>query len=194
MTLSGGFGVTRAVWDNIPGYFNPNTEATINLNRLLAPYTPSYQGTLTLEWRRPLPGDMAVGARVSGAFTGPQWWNPTDDYSEKAYQILNAGLSLDIGKHWQLRADGSNLLDKQYHTVYAGGPDIGSPRNTAGFSRPRQCSCPQPPDSDHSWSNLSLNRTARMSVAIGMVLSLSLDCGARGTVRELPRDSPHQWT
>jgi iron complex outermembrane receptor protein len=138
LTLSGGFGVTRAVWDNIPGYFNPNTEATINLNGLVAPYTPSYQGTLALEWRRPLPADMAVGVRVSGAFTGPQWWNISDDYSEKAYQILNAGLSLDVGKHWQLRADGTNLLDKQYHTVYAAGPDIGSPRNTAGFSRPRQ--------------------------------------------------------
>ena len=138
LTLSGGFGTTRAVWDNIPGYFNPNTGATINLNGLVAPYTPSYQGTLALEWRHPLPADMAVGVRVSGAFTGPQWWNISDDYSEKAYQILNAGLSLDIGKHWQLRADGTNLLDKQYHTVYAAGPDIGSPRNTAGYSRPRQ--------------------------------------------------------
>ncbi|MDB6160559.1 MAG: hypothetical protein JWO04_4265 [Gammaproteobacteria bacterium] len=138
LTLTGGFGVTRAVWDNIPGYFNPNTGATINLNGLVAPYTPSYQGTLALEWRRPLPADMVLGVRVSGAFTGPQWWNISDDYSEKAYQILNAGLSLDIGKHWQLRADGINLLDKQYHTVYAAGPDIGSPRNTAGYSRPRQ--------------------------------------------------------
>jgi iron complex outermembrane receptor protein len=138
LTLSGGFGVTRAVWDNIPSYFNPNTGATINLNGLVAPYTPSYQGTLALEWRHPLPADMVFGVRVSGAFTGPQWWNISDDYSEKAYQILNAGLSLDIGKHWQLRADGINLLDKQYHTVYAAGPDIGSPRNTAGYSRPRQ--------------------------------------------------------
>jgi iron complex outermembrane receptor protein len=138
LTLSGGFGVTRAVWDNIPGYFNPNTGATINLNGLIAPYTPSYQGTLALEWRHPLPGDLVLGMRVSGAFTGPQWWNISDDYGEKAYQILGAGLILDVGRHWQLRADGTNLLDKQYHTVFAAGPDIGSPRNTAGFSRPRQ--------------------------------------------------------
>jgi iron complex outermembrane recepter protein len=137
-TLSGGFGVTRAIWDNIPGYFNPNTGATINLNGLTAPYTPSYQATLALDWRHRLSDRLTLGARASGAFTGPQWWNISDDYSEKAYQILNAGLSLNIGEHWQLRADGSNLLDKQYHPVYAGGPDIGSPRNTAGFSRPRQ--------------------------------------------------------
>jgi iron complex outermembrane recepter protein len=137
-TLSGGFGVTRAVWDNIPGYYNPNTGATINLDGLKAPYTPSYQGTVALEWRHRLSDRLTLGVRASGAFTGPQWWNISDDYSEKAYQIFNAGISLNAGDHWQIRANGSNLLDKQYHTVYAGGPDIGSPRNTAGFSRPRQ--------------------------------------------------------
>jgi iron complex outermembrane receptor protein len=138
LTVSAGFGVTQAVWGNIPGYYNPNTGETINLSGLKAPYTPAYQGTVTVDWKHPLSHAVTLGARIDAGFTGPQWWNISDDYREKAYQVVNAGLRLEIGDRWRLGANVTNLFDRQYHTVYAEGPDIGSPRNVAGFSRPRQ--------------------------------------------------------
>ncbi len=138
LTLGGGFGMTRAVWGNIPGYFNPNTGQTINLDGLRAPYTPSYQGTLTLDWTHVLREGMSFGARIDASFTGPQWWNISDDYRQRAYQVVNAGVHLDLAERWRLAAHVSNLFDKQYNPVYAEGPDIGSPFNVAGFSKPRQ--------------------------------------------------------
>jgi iron complex outermembrane receptor protein len=138
LTLGGSFGMTRALWGNIPGYFNPNTGETLNLDGLKAPFTPSYQGTLTIDWRHPLPKDMTFGARIDASFTGPQWWNISDDYRQRAYQVLNAGVRLDVSERWRLSAHVSNLFDEQYNPVYAEGPDIGSPFNVAGFSKPRQ--------------------------------------------------------
>src|SRR6266850_3201294 len=138
LTLSAAFGVTRALWGNIPGYYNPNTDTTINLVGLKAPYAPSYQGTLTLDWTHSFSNAMSLSARIDASFTGPQWWNISDDYSQEAYQVVNAGVRFDLSSHWQLAANIRNLFDEQYNPVFAGGPDIGSPFNTAGFSRPRQ--------------------------------------------------------
>jgi iron complex outermembrane receptor protein len=137
LTVSGGFGVTEAVWGNIPGYFNPNTGTTINLDGMKAPYAPAYQGTLTLDWKHALTRSINFGARVDASFTGSQSWNISDDYREKPYHVINAGIRFEEGDHWRFSANVMNLFDVEYHTVFASGPDIGAPRNTAGFSRPR---------------------------------------------------------
>jgi iron complex outermembrane receptor protein len=132
------YGTTVAKWNHIPGYFNPNTGATIDLHGLTAPFVPRYQAALSFDWSHRFSNGMSFGARVDSSFTGSQYWNISDDYRQQAYNVVNVGVRLDISKQWQLAANVRNLFDEQYNTVFASGPDIGSPRNTAGFSRPRQ--------------------------------------------------------
>ncbi len=137
-TLSGGFGFTRAVWENIPGYFNPNTGMTINLKGLTAPFAPAYQANLAAEWKHQFSSDVEFDFRIDGSFHGKQYWNISDDYKQRPYQLMNIGGQLTLGKRYTLAATVKNVFDTQYHTIFAGGPDIGSPTNTTGFSLPRQ--------------------------------------------------------
>jgi outer membrane receptor protein involved in Fe transport len=54
------------------------------------------------------------------------------------YQVVNPGLSLDIGNHWTVRAHVENVFDVRYNTFYAAAAETASPFNVAGINRPRQ--------------------------------------------------------
>ena len=75
--LSASFGVTEAVWGNVP-FYDPDLNVPTNLNGRTAPYTPAYQGSLSLDWSHHLTDNLVVGARADTSFVGQQNWDPTD--------------------------------------------------------------------------------------------------------------------
>ncbi len=149
LTLTGGVGLTRAIFGPITfldGNGNP-----VNANGREAPDTPAYQATLAIDWRHNLSESVVVGARIDTRFVGRSYWDtagcsalsdgcPSQGFRFKQdpYEIVNAGVSLDIGKRWSLAAHVSNLFDKKYNTFYAAASETGAPFNVAGINRPRQ--------------------------------------------------------
>lgn len=65
---------------------------------------------------------------------------PSDGYryEQRAYQIVNVGVSLDIGKHWSTGAHVQNVFDTRYNTWYSAASESGAPYNIAEINRPRQ--------------------------------------------------------
>jgi iron complex outermembrane receptor protein len=148
-TVSGGLGVTEAIFGPVSyfdGYGNP-----VSAGGNTAPNTPAYQATLAVDWRHHLSDDLELGARVDSRFVGRSYWDATGcsalapgcpfqgfRFKQTAYQVVNAGVSLDVGKHWSAGAHLMNVFDVKYNTFYADGSEIGAPYNVAGINRPRQ--------------------------------------------------------
>ena len=148
-TVSGGVGVTEAIFGPVTffdGFDNP-----VSAGGNQAPNTPAYQATLAVDWRHNLHDDLVLGARVDSRFIGRSYWDsagcsalapgcPYEGFRAKqtAYQVVNAGVSLDVGKHWSVGAHLMNVFDVKYNTFYAAASEIGSPYNVAGINRPRQ--------------------------------------------------------
>jgi len=149
LTVSGGVGVTEAIFGPVTffdGFGNP-----VSAGGNQAPNTPAYQATLAVDWRHNLHDDLVLGARVDSRFIGRSYWDsagcsalapgcPYEGFRAKqtAYQVVNAGVSLDVGKYWSLGAHLMNVFDVKYNTFYAAASEIGSPYNVAGINRPRQ--------------------------------------------------------
>jgi len=149
LTVSGGVGVTEAIFGPVTffdGFDNP-----VSAGGNQAPNTPAYQATLAVDWRHNLHDDLVLGARVDSRFIGRSYWDsagcsalapgcPYEGFRAKqtAYQVVNAGVSLDVGKHWSVGAHLMNVFDVKYNTFYAAASEIGSPYNVAGINRPRQ--------------------------------------------------------
>ena len=149
LTVSGGVGVTEAIFGPViffDGFGNP-----VSAGGNQAPDTPAYQATLAVDWRHNLHDDLVLGARVDSRFIGRSYWDsagcsalapgcPYEGFRAKqtAYQVVNAGVSLDVGKHWSVGAHLMNVFDVKYNTFYAAASEIGSPYNVAGINRPRQ--------------------------------------------------------
>jgi iron complex outermembrane recepter protein len=148
-TVSGGVGVTEAIFGPVTffdGFGNP-----VSAGGNQAPNTPAYQATLAVDWRHNLHDDLVLGASIDSRFIGRSYWDsagcsalapgcPYEGFRARqtAYQVVNAGVSLDIGKHWSVGAHLMNVFDVKYNTFYAAASEIGSPYNVAGINRPRQ--------------------------------------------------------
>jgi iron complex outermembrane receptor protein len=151
IVVSGGLGVTRAVFGPVTffdGFGNP-----VNANGNQAPDTPEYQATLAVDWRHHLSDDLVLGARLDTRFVGRSYWDaagcsalapgcPSQGFrfQQTPYQVVNVGVSLDVGKHWSVGAHVVNIFDVRYNTFYADASETGSPFNVAGINRPRQWS------------------------------------------------------
>jgi iron complex outermembrane receptor protein len=149
LALTGGVGVTRAIFGQVifvDGFGNP-----VNANGNQAPDTPEYQATLAVDWRHHLSDDLVLGARVDTRFVGRSFWDaagcsalspgcPSQGFrfQQRPYEVVNAGVSLDIGRHWSIGAHIENLFDVRYNTFYADASETGAPYNVAGINRPRQ--------------------------------------------------------
>jgi iron complex outermembrane receptor protein len=136
LTLEGSLGFTRAVWGNVP-YIDPDLNyAAVNLNGRIGPNTPSYQGSLALDWSHSLSDSISVGARVDATAIGSQYWDVTDHYSQPAYRLVNAGVRFAVS-HFELSGHISNAFNAQYNTAYISAAEVGAPFNVAGIGRPR---------------------------------------------------------
>src|ERR1700722_1048413 len=135
LLLTASMGVTEAVWGNVP-FYDPDLNVTTNLNGRTAPYTPAYQGSLSLDWSHHLTENLVLGARADTSFVGQQNWDPTDHYQQPAYQLVNLGLRLE-GTKWSVGAHVSNVFDKLYNTEFASAAEVQAPFNVAGIGRPR---------------------------------------------------------
>ena len=129
------FGVTKAVWGNVP-YYDLDLNQPTNLVGRTAPYTPAYQGSVSLDWSHHLTDNLLFGARADSSFVGQQYWDPTDHYQQPAYQLVNLGLRLECD-HWSVRAHVSNVFNKLYNTEYISAAEVQAPFNVAGIGRPR---------------------------------------------------------
>jgi iron complex outermembrane receptor protein len=129
------FGATKAVWGNTP-YYDLDLNVPTNLNGRTAPYTPSYQGSLSLDWSHHLNDALLIGARADASFVGQQFWDPTDHYEQPAHQTVNAGLRLE-GTHWSVEGHVANIFNKLYNTEFISAAEVQAPFNVAGISRPR---------------------------------------------------------
>jgi iron complex outermembrane receptor protein len=152
LTVSGGVGVTEAVFG--PVTFLDGFGNSISADGNLAPYTPAFTATLALDWRHRLSNELMLDARVDSRFVGRSYWDsagcagpaltmgacPYAGYrvEQSHYQVVNPGLSLDIGNHWTVRAHVENVFDVRYNTFYAAAAETASPFNVAGINRPRQ--------------------------------------------------------
>ncbi len=135
-SLSGGFGVTRAVWGDTP-FVDPQTGAAINLKGLTAPFTPEYSANVVGEWNHTLPHGYEFSVRLDGSYNGQSYWDPQDSARQRPYGLLNAGVRLERD-HWVLSAHVSNITGTRYNTIYAPAYDIGAPFNVAHIGRPRE--------------------------------------------------------
>src|SRR3984885_13463740 len=133
--VSGSFGVTKAIWGNIP-IFDSDLNQPTNLSGRSATNTPSYQGTISLDWSHPLTQHLVFGARVDASFVGYSFWDVTDHYRQNPYQLLNLGARLE-GEHWSVSAHVSNLTDTRYNTAYISAAELQAPFNVAGIGAPR---------------------------------------------------------
>jgi iron complex outermembrane recepter protein len=133
--LSGGFGVTKAIWDNIP-WFDADLNQPTNLKGRTATNTPSYQGALSLDWSHHLTDSLIFGARADASFVGSSYWDVADHYQQNPYQLLNLGVRLD-GGNWTVSSHVSNVFDKLYNTAFISAAELGAPYGAASVSRPR---------------------------------------------------------
>ncbi len=149
LTVTAGVGATEAIFGSavfVDGNGNP-----VNALGKTAPNTPAYQATLAVDWRHHLSDELLLGARVDSRFVGRSYWDAAGcsalspgcpyqghQYEQTAYQVVNAGVSLDVGKHWSAGAHLMNVFDVRYNTFYVNGSEIGAPYNIAGINRPRQ--------------------------------------------------------
>jgi iron complex outermembrane recepter protein len=136
LRLEGSFGVTRAIWDNVP-YFDPDLNESINLRGRTAPNTPAYQGSVALDWAQNITDELVFGARVDESFVGQQYWDVTDHYRQPAYQLFNLGLRIEGNNKWILAAHVSNLFDVRHNTAFISAAELQSPFDVAGIGRPR---------------------------------------------------------
>ena len=149
LTVTAGVGVTEAIFGSavfVDGNGNP-----VNALGKTAPNTPAYQATLAVDWRHNLSSDLVLGTRVDSRFVGRSYWDAAGcsalspgcpyqghQFEQTAYQVVNAGVSLDVGKHWSAGAHLMNVFDVRYNTFYVDGSETGAPYNIAGINRPRQ--------------------------------------------------------
>jgi iron complex outermembrane receptor protein len=149
--VSAGFGVTKAVWGDIP-WFDPDLGAVAppcpdgkplapagcptNLKGRTATNTPGYQGSLSLDWSHHLTEGLAFGARADASFIGRSYWDVTDHFEQRPYQLVNFGVRLE-GSKWTVSGHVSNVFDKLYNTAFISSPELGAPFGAAGVGRPR---------------------------------------------------------
>jgi iron complex outermembrane receptor protein len=149
LSFTGGVGVTKAEFGPaaiLDGYGNP-----LNTNGHPGPDTPEYQATLAADWRHRLSDKLVLNARVDSRFVGLSYWSaagcnalspgcPYQGYDavQRPYQIVGAGVSLDIGRHFSVGAHVSNLFDVRYNTLYSDLSESGAPYNIAGINGPRR--------------------------------------------------------
>ena len=91
LLVSGSFGVTRAIWGNI-ALFDSDLNQPTNLEGRWATNTPSYQGSVSLDWSHSLSAHLVFGARVDASFFGYSFWDVTDHYRQDPYQLVNLGI------------------------------------------------------------------------------------------------------
>jgi iron complex outermembrane receptor protein len=148
-TINAGLGTTRAVFGAatvLDGAGNP-----LNTNGHEGPETPNYEATLAGDWRHHLTDDLVLNARIDARFVGRSFWDAAGcnavtagcpfqgaDSIQRPYQIVNAGVSLDVGRHWSIGAHVENLFDVRYNTLYADLSESGAPYNIAQINKPRQ--------------------------------------------------------
>jgi iron complex outermembrane receptor protein len=129
------FGVTKAIWGNV-AYYDLDLNQPTNLNGRTAPFTPAYQGSVSLDWSHRLTGELIVGARVDASFVGQQNWDPTDHFQQPAHQLVNLGVRLE-GAKWSVGGHVSNVLNKLYNTEFISAAEVQAPFNVGGIARPR---------------------------------------------------------
>jgi iron complex outermembrane receptor protein len=129
------FGVTKAIWGNVP-YYDLDLNQATNLSGRTAPYAPAYQGSVSLDWSHHVAENLLLGARVDTTFVGNQYWDPTDHYQQPAYQLVNLGIRLEGGK-WSLAGHVFNIFNKLYNTEFVSAAEVQAPFNVAGIGRPR---------------------------------------------------------
>jgi iron complex outermembrane recepter protein len=148
-TVTTGVGVTEAIFGS--AVFSDGYGNLVNAQGMTAPNTPAYQGALAVDWRHTLSDDLVLGTRVDSRFVGRSYWDSAGcsalapgcpyqgfRFKQTAYQVVNAGVSLDVGKHWSAGAHLMNVFDVRYNTFYIDGSESGAPYNIAGINRPRQ--------------------------------------------------------
>ncbi len=149
LTVTGGVGVTEAFFGS--AIFKDGYGNLVNAQGQTAPNTPAYTATLAVDWRHNLGNDLVLGARVDSRFVGRSYWDAAGcsalapgcpyqgfQFRQTAYSVVNAGLSLDLGKHWSAGAHLMNVFDTNYNTGYYDASETGAPYNIAAINRPRQ--------------------------------------------------------
>jgi iron complex outermembrane receptor protein len=129
------FGATKAIWGNTP-YYDLDLNVPTNLNGRTAPYTPAYQGSLSLDWSHHLNAALVFGARIDGSFVGQSYWDPTDHFQQPAHQTVNTGIRLE-GTRWSVEGHVANIFNKLYNTEFISAAEVQAPFNVASISRPR---------------------------------------------------------
>jgi outer membrane receptor protein involved in Fe transport len=108
--------VGRSYWDSAGCSGNVNLAAVTALN------TPPYNVP---------PANIPTPAYLACPSNGFR-------YEQSPYQIVNAGVALDIGKYWSVGAHVENVFDTRYNTWFSAASESGAPYNIAELNRPRQ--------------------------------------------------------
>jgi iron complex outermembrane receptor protein len=134
--FSGGAGVLRATWGDVPNYVNPvNGLPFGNLKGLTVPFAPAYTANTTLEWKHDF-SDYEFGSRATAVFTGRSYWDPQDAAYQRAHQEVNLSAWVEH-RIWKVSASVTNLTQSEYNTIYWPAADVGAPFNIARINRPR---------------------------------------------------------
>ena len=135
LTLTGSGGFTNAEWKNVP-FYDPDLAVFTNLKGRTAPFTPAYQGSIALDWTHELGADFTLGLRVDATAIGRQYWDVTDHFKQRPYQLVNLGARLSWHR-MTLSANVFNVANVRYNTTFISAAEVGAPFNVAGIGRPR---------------------------------------------------------
>jgi iron complex outermembrane recepter protein len=135
LLLTAGLGTTRAVWGNAP-LFDSDLNVPTNLRGRLVPFTPQYQGSISLDWSHAIADDWTLGLRADASFVGRQNWDVTDHWSQTSYQLVNLGMRLEY-KGLTLTGHVANVFDTKYNNIYVSAAELQAPFNVGSIGRPR---------------------------------------------------------
>lgn len=90
---------------------------------------PDFTSTLGVSYKADLGGGYSLSPTVNWRFVDDTWVSTSNDPRgfQKAYNLINAGLTLDTPDNWSLGIECSNCFDKVYRTSYLIYPYLNAP-------------------------------------------------------------------
>ena len=90
-----------------------------------APLVSEVTGNVGVQYRAPVGGDLEFFIRGDYQYLGETWWEPNNDSSRSAVNLLDARLGLEKADNWAATLWVRNAFDEKYNSEYSPGPAPG---------------------------------------------------------------------
>jgi len=87
-----------------------------------APYIPEQSGSVAVQFRTPIAGDVGFVSRAQVEYHGKQYWDPENSTPRNAFALVNLQAGIEkLGGSWSLVAFVNNVADKAYNAEFVNG-------------------------------------------------------------------------